>query len=122
MEWKDQETIVEIAFRGMEASPAVEERIREKVERLKQFNDRIISCRVTIDEPHRKRQVGKVFHVKIEIGLPGRHDVVVNREPEENHAHEDIYVALRDAFDAARRRLQDAAAKMGGDVKTHRAG
>jgi ribosomal subunit interface protein len=121
MEWKNQETIVEIAFRGMDTSPAVEERIREKVARLKQFNDRIISCRVTVDEPHRKRQVGKVFHIKIELSIPGRHDIVVNREPEENHAHEDIYVALRDAFDAAKRRMQDTAAKLEGDVKTHNA-
>lgn len=121
MEWNDQETIVEIAFRGMDTSPAVEQRIREKVERLKQFNDRITSCRVTIEEPHRKKQVGNVFHVKIEIGLPGRHDIVVSREPEANHAHEDIYVALRDAFDSARRRLQDVSAKMEGDIKTHRA-
>lgn len=119
MEWKDP--IVEISFRGMDSSAAVEERIHAKVEKLRQYNDRITSCRVTVEEPHRKRQVGKVFHVKIEIGLPGRRDIIVSREPEENHAHEDIYVALRDAFDAARRRLQDVAAKMEGDVKTHRA-
>ncbi len=70
-----------------------------------------------METAHRHGQNGKIHHVKIEIGLPGKRDVIINREPEQNHAHENLNVAIRDAFDKARHKLQDAAAKMSGDVK-----
>jgi len=63
--------------------------------------------------PHKHHQQGKQFNVRIDIGVPGS-EIVVNRD----HA-EDVYVALRDAFDAAKRQLEDYARKMRGDVKTH---
>ncbi len=116
----DNDLLIEIAFRGMDPSPAVEARIREKIAWLRQYYSRITSVRVVVEAPHRHHHKGRIYHVKIEVGLPGRRDIVVGREPESDHAHEDVYVSIRDAFDAARRRLQDVVAKMDAKERAQR--
>jgi cold shock CspA family protein/ribosome-associated translation inhibitor RaiA len=110
----------QITFRGMEPSPAVEARIREHAERLLRFHDRITSCRVVIQAPHRRHHKGRLYEVRVDLKLPGR-EIAVTRDPSEHHAHEDVYVAIRDAFDAVARRLEDAARERRGDVKSHEA-
>jgi cold shock CspA family protein len=102
----------------MEASPALEEQIRARAAELDQFFDRILSCRVTVELEGRQHRHGSTFHVGIELAVPGE-NIFITRDPGKNHAHEDAYVAARDAFNAARRRLQDHVRKMEGDVKTH---
>ena len=108
----------EITFRNMDASEAIEARMREKAAKLEQFFDGIIGCHVTIEAPHRRHRNGKQYHVRIELRVPGN-DIVVSRDPGDDFAHEDVYVAIRDAFDAVARRLEDYARKLRGDVKTH---
>lgn len=103
----------QITIRDMEHSDALETHIRDKVNKLDEFFDRIMSCRVVVEMPHKHHHQGKQFNVRIDIGVPGS-ELLVNRD----HA-EDVYVALRDAFDAAKRQLEDYARKMRGDVKTH---
>lgn len=112
------ESPLEISFRNMDSSPAVEARIREKVAKLEQFFDRIVTCRVVVEAEHRRHHKGNLYNVRIAIGVPGD-EIVVNRNGPKNHAHEDVYVALRDAFNAAGRQLEDHARKVRGDVKTH---
>lgn len=109
---------LELSFRNMDPSDAVETRVRERVDKLETFFGRINSCRVVVEAPHRSRRKGKIYHVRIEIGVPGR-TLVVDRDPGKHHAHEDVYVAVRDAFDAARRQLEDHSRKVSGKIKTH---
>ncbi len=109
---------LEIAFRNMPPSPAIEAAIREKAAKLEEFHDRITSARVVVETPHRQHRKGKLFHVRIDLRVPGR-ELVVSREPADHHAYEDVYVAIRDAFDGAKRQLQDCAREMRGSVKTH---
>jgi ribosome-associated translation inhibitor RaiA len=109
---------VQITFRGMEASPSAETQVRHKVEELQQFSDRISTCRVTLETGHRHHRHGNVYHVRVDLAVPGG-KIVVNREPGEDHAHEDLHVAIRDAFDAARRRLQDHMKRLNGVRKQH---
>lgn len=97
---------LQITFRHMDPSPALEERIRGRAEELDQFCERITSCRVVVECRHRHQQQGKLFSVSIDLTVPGR-EIVVGREAGANHAHEDAHVAVRDAFDALRRRLED---------------
>jgi ribosome-associated translation inhibitor RaiA len=96
---------VQITFRHMETSAAVETRVRELANHLGVFSDKITSCRVVVDSPHRHQHQGKVFNVKVQLALPGE-DVVVDMERPDRPGHEDVYVVLRDAFDAAKRQLQ----------------
>ncbi len=108
---------VQITFRNMKPSAAVEDAVRERVAGLEKWFDRIVSCRVMIESPHRHHQKGRHFRVRIDLGVPGR-ELVVGREPAARAAHADFQVALRDAFKAARRALQDHARRMRGQVKT----
>lgn len=110
-----------ISFKGLPSSPAVEARIRSEAAKLDRFHGRITSCRVTVEEPHRHHHQGRLFHVRIQLTVPGRQDLVVKRSPSQHHAHEDPYVAIRDAFDAARRQLQDHVRVSRGKVKFHEA-
>lgn len=109
---------LQISFRNMDASPSVEAIVREKAGKLDRFFERIVSCHVTIEAPHRHQHKGKLYKVRIDIAVPGK-DVHVNQEGPKNHAHEDVNVAIRDAFDAAVRQLEDNARRMRGDVKSH---
>jgi len=105
---------VQITFRHMEGSPAVETRVRELTDHLGTFSDRIQSCRVVVDSPHRHHHQGKVFNVKVQLAIPGE-DVVVDMERPDRDGHEDVYVVLRDAFDAARRQLQQRMSSLRGE-------
>jgi ribosomal subunit interface protein len=109
---------LEITVHHMDASPALDAAIRERAARLERFSDQIIGCQVRIDAPHKHHGKGKLYHVCVEIQVPGGH-IVANRDPAEHHAHEDIYVAVRDAFDAAARQLQEFTRVRRGDVKHH---
>lgn len=114
------EVAPKIVFEDMEPSEFVEARIKEEIDKLEQFNERITSCRVVVSEPHRHRHKGKLFNVRIHLSLPGGGDVTVDRDNHDKHAHEDVYVAIRDAFGAARRQLQDQGRKRSGHMsKSH---
>jgi ribosome-associated translation inhibitor RaiA/cold shock CspA family protein len=136
------ETPLQITFRNMPPSAAIEDTIREKAAKLDSYYDRIMGCRVVVEAPHRHHHKGKAYLVRIDLSVPGG-ELVVNRapnrlnaaklrdpelagndlteshEPSKHAAHKDIYVAIRDAFDSARRKLQDYARKRRGEVKVH---
>jgi ribosome-associated translation inhibitor RaiA len=95
-----------VTFRGMEPSSALDQRIREKAACLEQFCDDITACHVIVEEQHRHHHQGRLFHVRIDLSVPGT-VLIVDRDPQEHHAHQDVYVAIRDAFDAGRRQLED---------------
>jgi cold shock CspA family protein/ribosome-associated translation inhibitor RaiA len=98
----------------------VEEEVRKKSSRLEKFSKRIIRCRVVVESPHRSRRDGTHYTVKIELVLPGR-VIVINRERHLRREHEDIRTVLRDAFDAAKRKLEDHAQRRRGEVKVREA-
>ena len=106
-----------ISFRDIDASDAVEQKIRDRIERLERYVSEIISCRVVVETPHRHKKKGKIFKTSIDISVPGS-EIVVNRNPEDDHSHEDIYVSIRDAFAAAERQLKEYAERQRGEVKS----
>jgi ribosomal subunit interface protein len=114
------ETPLQITFRDMAPSPAVEARIREKAAKLEKLFGRITSCRVVVESRNRHQHKGKLYKLRIDLHVPGE-TIVVDRAGPRDHAHEDIYVAVRDAFDAVARQLEDHARRLRGDVKTHEA-
>jgi len=136
------ENPLRITFRNMPPSLAIENCIREKADKLDSYYDRILGCHVVVEAPHRHHHKGKAYLVRIDLTVPGG-ELVVNRAPKrlnaaalrdpelagkdlaESHkpgkhgAHEDLYVAIRDAFNSAARKLQDFARKRRGMVKAH---
>jgi cold shock CspA family protein/ribosome-associated translation inhibitor RaiA len=107
-----------ITFQGMPVPPAVDARIRERVDALERFFPDIVSCRVAVDSTAHRHRQGHLYHVSIVITVPG-HEIVVDRNPSAHHAHEDVLVAVRDAFDAGSRQLEDYARRQRVDTKTH---
>lgn len=100
----------------------VDERIRDAaldhIAQLERLSDRITGCHVVIAQPHRHHREGRLYSVRVDLVVPGG-EIVVNRDHHLDHAHEDVYVALRDSFLAARRRLEDHVRRLRGAEKTH---
>jgi len=104
---------VQITFKDTARSDAVEQHIRDKAAKLETFYPNIIGCHVSVELPHKHHHQGKRHNVRIDIKVPGS-EIVVNREE-----HEDIYIALRDAFDAAKRQVEEYGRIRRGKVKHH---
>jgi cold shock CspA family protein/ribosome-associated translation inhibitor RaiA len=100
----------------MDPSPAVRSWVVERVAWLERFFQPIISCRVAIEAPHRHHRRGNLFRVRVVLRVPGG-QLVVSRRPDLHAAHKDAYVALRDAFDEARRGLEEFARVKRREVK-----
>jgi len=109
---------LQVTFTNMTPSNAVRDRIEKLTSRINRFHKHIIACRVAIRAPSHRQRKGRLFHVSIDLTVPG-HEIAVNRNPPEDHAHEDIYVAIRDAFAALTRKLEDTARETRGAVKFH---
>ena len=104
---------LKITMHHIPQSEALEARIRGKVAKLDEFHPNVTGCAVAIEEQRRHHHQGHWFNVRVVVHVPN-HEIVVNRDHDE-----DPYVALRDAFDAVGRRLEDFVRLQRGDVKTH---
>lgn len=98
---------LEITFHGVERSEAVEQRVRQKFKRIEAHFERITHARIVIEVPQRRTPLPKFFHVRIDIGIPGKKSIVVHHEPDDERAHTDVMLALRDAFGAAQRQVDE---------------
>jgi ribosomal subunit interface protein len=104
---------LQISLHGITRSNALYNAIREKADKLERYYDRIMSCRVVLEQPARHQRKGKQYAVRIDLKVPGG-EIAVTHEHDE-----DLQIALREAFNAARRRLEDYARGQRGDVKHH---
>ncbi|MFA5626882.1 MAG: HPF/RaiA family ribosome-associated protein [Thiohalomonadaceae bacterium] len=110
---------LDITFRNAERSEQVEALVRERVDKLNQYFQNIISCRVTLEVPNRTPQYDVLNHrVSIEISVPGE-ELNVSREPSEHKNFNDIYVTIRDAFDAAEQQLKSYSGRLREPRKIH---
>ncbi len=112
---------LETTFRNLDRSEAVEALVREEAAKLERHFEHIVSCRVTIEAPHRHQTKepkvkGELYHVHVELGVPQQRLVVSQKG---KPAYSDVYKAVRDAFKVANRQLEDYARKLRGDVKSH---
>ncbi len=109
---------LQVIFRGIPHSDAVEAKIREKAAKLEKFHSHIMGCRVAVEAEHHSHHQGNQYHIRIDITTP-RKELVISREHHDKKAYEDVYVAIRDAFNAAARQLEDYARIQQGKIKTH---
>jgi len=104
---------LQISLHGISHSAALDDAIRQKAQKLGRYYPNIMSCRVVLELAARHQRQGKQFSARIDLKVPGGELAVT-------HEHdEDVHVALREAFDAARRRLEDYGRVQRGDVKQH---
>ena len=112
------QTQPQVAFDDLPIDERVRDAALDHVAALERLSDRITGCHVVIAQPHRHHRQGRLYSVRVDMVVPGG-EIVVNREHPLDHAHEDVYVALRDAFEAAERRLEDHVRTLRGMEKTH---
>ena len=124
----------QITFRHMPASPAVAARIERETRKLLRYFQPLTHCHVVVVAPHRHHRFGRAYALHLEVGVPGG-PLLVNHEPAPRAhlagapppgkptapeaRHRDITVAIREAFDVARRQLEDYARRKRGDIKRH---
>lgn len=109
---------LQIVFHNLDRSEAIEEAVRSKASGLDRFAGDIMSCRVVIDRPHGHHRDGRQYQVRIDIKVPGE-EIAVTREPAEHIEYTEINTAIRDAFDSAKRQLEDYERRKRGTIKQH---
>ena len=109
---------MQITYRHMDSSPALDERIRDLAARLATASSHVLSGHVLIAAPHQHSHQGRLFEVHLDLHVPGRR-IAVHRSSAWNRAHEDAYVALRNAFAAARRKLAEYEQFLRRNVESH---
>jgi hypothetical protein len=112
---------VQIVLKGVAQPAAVREEVVKAASELERFHGRVTACRVSVTNPDTRHRTGGLFDVHVVLSVPGHADIVISRRAEDQPEREHIGVSLRKAFAQARRRLQDTAREMRGDVKTSRA-
>jgi cold shock CspA family protein/ribosome-associated translation inhibitor RaiA len=112
------QTQPQVSFDDLPVDDAVRDAALDHIAQLETFSDRITGCHVVVAQPHRHHREGRLYSVRVDLVVPGG-EIVVNRDHHLDHAHEDVFVALRDAFDAARRRLEDHTRRLRGAEKPH---
>lgn len=112
------QTEPQVSFDDLPPDEAVRAAALDHVAELERAWDRITGCHVVIAQPHRHQRSGRLYSVRVDLVVPGG-EIVVNREHHLDHAHEDVFVALRDSFRAARRRLEDHVRRLRGAEKRH---
>jgi ribosome-associated translation inhibitor RaiA len=110
---------LEITYRGVEKTAAIEALIRRKVDKLERLCNYIISIRVTVESSQDHQRTGSPYRVRIYLSVPPGHELVVKREETEGHVHEELSTVVRTAFDAAERRLKELMERQRGKVKSH---
>ncbi|MFM8705687.1 MAG: cold shock domain-containing protein [Planctomycetia bacterium] len=112
------QTQPQVSFDDIPIDEQVRDAALEHIDQLESVYGRITGCHVVIAQPHRHHRRGRLYSVRVDVRLPGG-EVVVNRDHHLDHAHEDVFVALRDSFAAARRRLDDHVRRLRGVEKQH---
>jgi cold shock CspA family protein/ribosome-associated translation inhibitor RaiA len=100
------QTPPQVSFDDLPVNDRVRAAAFDHVAALERLWDRITGCHVVIAQPHRHHRQGRLWSVRVELVVPGG-EIVVNHEHQQDHAHEDVFVALRDAFEATERQLEE---------------
>lgn len=110
---------LELSFRQVPRRQSLERLIHQKAERLNRACGHLTSCRVAVERPHQHECTGCPYRVRLDLTVPPGHRIVVTREAGEGEMHERLEPVIRNAFDAARRRLVALTEKQRGEVKSH---
>ena len=112
------QTQPQVSFDDIPIDGAVRDAVLRHIDELESTYDRITGCHVVVAQPHRHHRAGRRYSVQIDLIVPGA-EIVVNRNHPLDHAHEDVFVALRDSFNAVRRQLEDHVRHLRGAEKPH---
>ena len=109
---------LQVSFKSIPHTAALEGLIRRKADKLERVCDHLSSCRVAVERPQKRPEDGNPYRVRIDMTVPPGHEVVVRNEPGKGKTHDGLDVVIRDAFDTASRRLRKLVALQQGRVKS----
>ena len=113
---RGMDTPLQVTFRGFQHTPDLDQFIRDRAAELEPLaGNHMTGCHVVVELGNQHLHAARVFHARIDLSLPGG-VIAVNREKHDQHSHEDPFVAVRDAFDAARRQITDWERRRHGDT------
>ncbi|MBL4748302.1 MAG: ribosome-associated translation inhibitor RaiA [Magnetovibrio sp.] len=101
---------VKLSFHGCDHSDALESEIQGRLAKIENHYGRLTSCRIVVELPHKSHAQGKLFHVNIDMSIPGAGHVLYN-EKGQDPAHEDVHIAVRDAFNAIESQVKKVVGK-----------
>ncbi len=110
---------LDITYRDVEKTDALEQLIRTKVEKLEEVCDHIIGCHIAVEKAHTHPDQGSPFRVRLDITVPPGHELAVSKNPGEGTQYGSLESVIRDAFDTARRQLKDLNEKQHNRQKRH---
>ncbi|MDP2730537.1 MAG: HPF/RaiA family ribosome-associated protein [Dehalococcoidales bacterium] len=110
---------LEVSYRNVEKTGDIESLLRRRVSKLEQICDYMISCRVAIEQLHRRQQTANPYRVRIDVTVPPGHKLIARRISIEGEREEPLAANLRRAFDAMERQLRELVEKQRADVKKH---
>jgi cold shock CspA family protein len=110
---------MEITWRGLDKNDSVEQEIHQRAEKLERFHDRIVSCRVVVENPHSHQQTGRPYRVRAVVRVPPNKELVSKRETSGGGPNENLRTIVREAFDNLERQLKELSEVQRGKVKHH---
>lgn len=112
------EGALQISYKDIPKTEAIDNAIRDRIDKLEHYFDRLTSCRVVVEKPHQHHKKGNHYCIHIDLTLPN-YEIVVRRDPTLKGQGDDIYVAIRDGFDIAERKLKNYVDRLKREVKHH---
>ncbi len=112
------EVPLEIILKNVEQKEEIEAVIDEKIAKLEQVCDHLISCRVFVEQNPTHQHAKHTYHIRVDVRMPPHHEIVVKRDSGTN-SHENIGSVLREAFIAARRQVEQIVDRQKKHVKAH---
>jgi ribosomal subunit interface protein len=100
---------LDITFQNSKPSETIRSEVERQAKRLEKFHDRITSCHVTVIVPTMRHRHGELFKIDICIAMPQHKDILVSKAHGDAPEHEHVMVAIKDAFAATQRQIEDAA-------------
>ena len=110
---------LEIAYRNVEKTDRIDDLIRQKVAKLEQVCDHLVSCHVAVEKPQEHQESGNPYRIRIDMRVPPQHELVVKQNSGEGEMHEGLDTVVRRAFERAQRQLRDLTEQQQGQVKRH---
>ncbi len=110
---------LEISYRDVNKTDELEDLIREKINKLEKICDYITSCRIAVEKPQKNLNYGSPYRIRIDLRIPPGHEIVIKREPGEGNMGDPLFTIIRDAFDAAKRKVQELVEIQRKEIKSH---
>lgn len=110
---------IRVTYRNISPTDAIRGAIDEHMKHLEHFSSRITRGNLCVVLPHHHHRSGNLYQLRLELEVPRKKKIVVTRSPAQDLSHQDLYVVIRDTFNAAERQLRDHVRILRGDVKKH---